>query len=148
MIEKSLAFSVPVSQVMTRSVITVRLDDSVDHVARLFLERNISGAPVVDGDGHPVGVVSKTDLLRAEHERDTVKVVEHVMTPLNFSLPESAPLSQAAALMAYEGFHRLTIVDATGAMVGVVSSLDILRWMARFDGFLIPDATQTRRSAS
>ena len=50
--------------VMTSPVLTVAPDATVMDVARLLLERHISAAPVVDGDGTLLGVVSEGDLMR------------------------------------------------------------------------------------
>jgi CBS-domain-containing membrane protein len=60
------------------------------------------------------------------------------MLPIVFCLSEAASISQAAALMAFESVHRIPIVDKRGRIMGVVSTLDILRWMARREGYLIP----------
>ncbi len=57
---------------------------------------------------------------------------------LVFSLPEHASLAQAAALMALEGVHRIPVVAADGKVVGIVSSLDLMRWMARRGGYVLP----------
>ena len=48
-------------------------------------------------------------------------------------------LSLAAALMANKGFHRLVVVDETGAAVGILSSMDVLRWLAGQSGFVVAD---------
>jgi len=56
---------------------------------------------------------------------------------MTFALPEDATLSQASALMAYEGIHRLPVTCAEGKVVGIVSTLDILRWLAEQDGYLV-----------
>ena len=53
--------------VMVSPVITVKPSSSVREVAKIFLERRISAAPVVDDQGKLVGIVSEGDLLhRAE----------------------------------------------------------------------------------
>jgi CBS domain-containing protein len=53
--------------IMTRTVITVTPDTSIQDVAALMVEKHISGIPVVAGDGKLVGMVSQSDLLhRAE----------------------------------------------------------------------------------
>src|SRR5271166_4871072 len=49
--------------VMTTNVITVSPDTSVQALATLLSERGISGVPVVDADGRPIGIVSEGDLL-------------------------------------------------------------------------------------
>ena len=48
---------------MTRDVVTVTPDTSVRDLARTLLEHRISGVPVVDGEGHVLGMVSEADLV-------------------------------------------------------------------------------------
>src|SRR5262249_53633466 len=124
-----------ITDVMTRQVTCVTPDVSVESLTALLFEANISGVPGVDEDGHPVGGISKTDLLRDRYEKgDSAEeeplrirsrgvevelgpgfhaeriasaTVGEVMTPVAFTLEETAPLSAAAALMATEGIHRL-----------------------------------------
>ncbi len=50
---------------MSTQVMTVRPDSPVRDAARLMLERNISGLPVVDTSGRVVGIVTEHDLLRS-----------------------------------------------------------------------------------
>ena len=50
--------------VMTSPVITIKRTASVREAAKLFLERHISGVPVVDDLGKLVGMVTEGDLIR------------------------------------------------------------------------------------
>jgi len=56
---------------------------------------------------------------------------------MTFSLPESATLSRAAAVMAYEGVHQIPVVASDGTIVGLISALDVARWLAQHDGYLV-----------
>jgi CBS domain-containing protein len=56
------------------------------------------------------------------------------MTSQAFALREDATLSQAAFLMASERIHRVVVVSANGKIAGLVSALDVLRWMASAKG--------------
>ena len=160
------AESTPILEIMTRQVVQVAPDSSVDELTTILLERGISGAPVVDDKGRPLGIVSKTDLLRDHYSRgDSVEVpkmelhrggveapldrglhvqpepgptVRDVMTPLAFALPENASVARASALMAVEAVHRIVVVDEAGKVSGILSSLDVLRWLARTEGYVIP----------
>jgi CBS domain-containing protein len=125
----------PVTEIMTSDVLCVREDLPLSQLARLLLDRGVTGAPVVNERGEPIGVVSQHDVLGV----DRPATVGEVMTRLTFVLPESASISQAAALMSFEGVHRLPIVSDDGKVVGIVSPLDILRWLARLDGYLMPE---------
>jgi len=60
---------------MQRDVLTIGGAASLLDAHRLFVEEEISGAPVVDEDGRVIGVLSARDLLRAiDEERDTAMV--------------------------------------------------------------------------
>jgi CBS domain-containing protein len=52
--------------IMNPNVITVPAEMAVQELADLFTEKMISGAPVVDGDGKLVGVVSLADIVRSD----------------------------------------------------------------------------------
>lgn len=153
----------PIGEIMTREVHCVTEATSVDALVELFLDANISGAPVVDAGGKPVGVVSKTDVLRsARDDGDTrelssaalaelkargleegyriwpasTKTVGEIMTSIDFSLHETATIGAAAALMSFEGVHRVPVVSAEGVVIGIVSSMDVLRFVATTSGYL------------
>lgn len=141
--DRRSAVDVPVSEIMTREVATVAPDTSLDSVVWMLLTGGFGGAPVVDAAGALVGIVTASDLLRhpADGPRDAAGVkARDVMTPVVLTLPEAAPVALAAALMAHERVHRLPVVAESGAVVGIVSSLDVLRWVARSARFVVPDA--------
>lgn len=133
---QSLADRTPVSVIMTCDVACVRPDVGIAALTLLLIERGIDGTPVVDASGLPLGVVSKTDLVR---EGGTNLTVSDIMTSLTFALPEAATISQAAALMAYEHIHRVPITGSDGTVIGIATALDVLRWMAKQDGYIMPE---------
>ena len=65
----SSASQVPVGEVMSRDVIMVRDDMTLQEVATFLTENQISGAPVEDPEGRLVGVVSLSDVARATSEQ-------------------------------------------------------------------------------
>ena len=52
------------------------------------------------------------------------------MTPSVFSIREDARVADASAEMARRGVHRVPVIARDGAVVGMVSALDVMRWMA------------------
>jgi CBS domain-containing protein len=129
----SPAARTPIANVMSTGVRCVLEDVRVDELTELLLTHGVSGLPVVDLDGQPIGVVSKTDLMR---DPGPGAVVADVMTPIAFTLDERAPLTHAAALMAIEGVHRVPVVAEDGQVVGILSALDIARWLAKQEGLI------------
>ena len=53
-----------VKDVMTRNVVSVKTNEPIVRAARLMLQNNISGLPVVNGEGDLVGMVTEGDFLR------------------------------------------------------------------------------------
>jgi CBS domain-containing protein len=76
--------------VMTDSVVTVSPESSLLDVLRLFVEEDIHAAPVIGDDGSLVGVISTSDLLRAEEEEhDTARSAsDYLRGYLEFSPPD------------------------------------------------------------
>ncbi len=123
----------PLSAVMTTDVFAVRPDVSLEALTGAFLEKGISGAPVVDGEGRPVGVISKTDLVGA---RPPGASVASAMTASPCTMRESEPLCEAAALLAGRGIHRVLVVSDDDRLSGIVADSDIVRWVAERGGRL------------
>jgi CBS domain-containing protein len=114
-----------VATIMTRAVHCVRPDTRLESAAALFLERGIRAAPVVDGDGKVLGVVTRADLAGAG------ATVGLVMSHHAFSLPERATVARAAELLMHEGTHCVPVVAADRTILGIVTPRDITRWIAR-----------------
>jgi CBS domain-containing protein len=134
---KSYAATVtmPISTI-AKGAVCVAKDLEVKALTELFLERGISGAPVLDEQGRLVGVVTKSDLLVDGLERGRGEggvTVGDVMTPLVRALGDDATIGDAVTLMAEETIHMIPLVTAQGEVVGVVSALDVLRWFASRD---------------
>jgi CBS domain-containing protein len=152
-----------VTKVMTPTVLCVREDVTVETAMSILLAQGLGALPVVDAQGHPVGMVTKADLVRASRDgvgeplpsepppsRELAShdlgngfhvdslggvSVQDAMTPLVFFVPETASVGMAAALMAHEGVHHVPVLDGARCIVGILSSLDVLRWFARAAGF-------------
>ncbi|MBA3455662.1 MAG: CBS domain-containing protein, partial [Deltaproteobacteria bacterium] len=62
------------------------------------------------------------------------RTARELMVPIAITLGEKASVAQAASLMALEGVHHLPIVDPTGKLVGILSTMDVVRWLATNEG--------------
>ena len=125
----------PVGALMSREVVCVAATLGRADAIALFLDRGLSGAPVVDDAGRPLGMLARSDLLRAAVERPAPSSAADMMMPIAYTLAENDPLSRGAALMAAEGVHHLPVIGDHGRVVGLVSTLDITRWLARQAGY-------------
>ncbi len=125
----------PVAHVMRRTAIAVRPGVSRNVAADALRARGAPSAPVVDGEGRPIGVVAEADLLRA---RPGAKVAD-AMARVALTVPETAPLARAAALMAEHRAERIAVVSDDGVAVGVLTAMDVVVWLAGDGGPLAPD---------
>lgn len=139
----TIADVVPLTQIMSRDIKCARRDLDALEVARLMLRDHIGCMPVVDEIGRPAGMITKLDLVEhlvaIDDDRPPpgigARSAEQVMMPLAIVLDEHATVAHAAALMANEDIHHMFVVDEDGCLIGVVSTMDIVRWLARNDGF-------------
>lgn len=110
--------------IMTQNVVTIGPEESIQDAARLLADYRISGAPVVDGAGHMVGLVTEADLLA----RDGATVAE-IMTTHVMTAEEDTPVERVAQMLTANHFKRAPIMRGD-QLVGVVSRADIVRMMA------------------
>jgi len=144
------------SQVMTRNVLAVGADWSIDRLLEFLTEHSISGAPVVSGDHTPIGVVSLTDLARngSLGDRPQADVPNYYRQGLEkliareemrgFHVEAQSPTTvrevmtpvvfgvdesstvQEVADAMITGRIHRVLVTRKGKMVGIISSMDLL----------------------
>jgi len=152
-----------VDDVMTTDVATVTPGASLKDVARILVERDISGVPVVDADGDVLGVVSEADLLAKERAEpptrggplawlvDPIEVIERrklgarlageVMTSPAVTIAPYRNLATAAGIMLDNRVNRLPVVS-DGKLVGIVTRADLVRAFARSDAEVLEEIRQ------
>jgi CBS domain-containing protein len=143
------------ADLMTHNPLSIRENATVHEAVAFLVDRNVSGAVVIDDAGRPVGVLSQSDVLI--HDRERVEYVEvagevesgapfprsawdgfHVekvdvtpvsdlMTPAVFCVALDAPAEEVVGQMCALKVHRLFVVDDQGVLVGVISALDVVR---------------------
>ncbi len=111
--------------IMTPEVISIGPDASVQDVARLLSDYNISGCPVRDGWDRMVGIVTEADIIGKEGE-----CVEDIMTPRVVSVGEETDVDEIARILTGNRFKRVPVLRGE-RVVGIVSRADIVRMIAR-----------------
>jgi predicted transcriptional regulator len=57
--------STKANEIMSEDIISVNYDDDLADTGKMLLEKNINGAGVLSGHGNIIGIVSKTDIVKA-----------------------------------------------------------------------------------
>jgi CBS-domain-containing membrane protein len=142
--------------IMTREVITILPEASVEDLAKLLKTHRISGVPVVNPTGVLVGVATQSDLVQRSQDLDLPPALNildlhlfletpahfqkrlekllggrvlDVMTTDPITVAPDTPVNDIAGLMTDQGVHTLPVVER-GKVVGVVGKLDLIRGMA------------------
>jgi len=143
------------SDIMTKEVITVQEDMTIEALGRIFIEKRISGAPVLDNKGKLVGVVTENDLVRKnsrlhiptvvrifdafvplgstdrveeEIRRISASKVSEICSRTLVTVAPDATLQDVSSLMFEKGVHLIPVLDA-GRIVGIIGKIDIIRGM-------------------
>ena len=106
--------------IMTKDVITVSPTVTVKKLAKIIIENQISGAPVVDKKGKILGVVSEADIVAKNG-----KAVTAIMSKNLITVTEETPVEEIASLMTTHRVKRLPVMRGD-KLVGIVSRADIV----------------------
>ena len=120
-----------VRDIMEPNVFWLAADAPLERAAETLAERQISGAPVCDPDGKVVGMFTKTDLAEYYGSANEMRLVRDAMTPAIVSVRPDEPIERAVQLMAFEGVHRLLVLEGE-RLEGIITSMDVLRELAGF----------------
>jgi CBS domain-containing protein len=138
--------------VMTTPVITIGASARIIDAAERLSANNIASMPVLDADGHVVGMVSELDVIRGRlvhdprsHLRpepyetnDPAKTVRSVMTPIAICVADFADVADIAETMLENDVRAIPIVNGD-RLVGIVSRRDLLRTLIRSDETIAAD---------
>jgi len=115
---------VTVREIMTTDVVTIMPQATVDDVARLLFNRQITGVPVVDDNHNVVGIVSEFDVISKDG-----KTAEDIMSREVISVQEETPAEEVAHLLTTRRVRRVPVL-ADGKLTGIVSRTDLVRLFA------------------
>jgi CBS-domain-containing membrane protein len=120
------------ADLMTAGPTALHATATVGEATTFLTERAFGAAVVIDEAGHPLGVVTKTDVLVHARQRkpglepDDTPVTEF-MTPAVFSVRPDTPARSVVEQLLALNVHHLFVADAAGVIIGVISPVDVLR---------------------
>jgi CBS domain-containing protein len=142
------------ADLMTPSPVSIGASATVKEAAAFLTDKGFSAAPVIDEAGRPIGVLSRSDIVVHDRESphyvssdpeyykqadltpariiwsDVVNgdiEVRDIMTPVVFSVGPDTPAHKIIEDMLARKVHRLFVVGADGVLIGIISSVDVLR---------------------
>jgi CBS domain-containing protein len=145
------------ADLMTSNPVSVNAGATVKEAVVMLTDRGFNAAPVIDEAGRPVGVLSSTDIVvhdrqmpakpgchreanaaansqedglsRSSNEEVDLARVRDIMTPAVFSVTPETPARQVIEDMVGLKVHQLFVVDTDGILTGVISALDVLKYV-------------------
>jgi predicted transcriptional regulator len=119
-----------VSDIYHKGVILCKSDTPLQEVVRVMADTEVHAVMVAESERQPpVGVVSHTDAIAHYGEDLTAIHAGDVMTTRVVSISENATVAEAATKLLESNIHRLLVVDADNAPLGILSTTDIVREM-------------------
>jgi CBS domain-containing protein len=137
-------------EIMNRRLHTVRPDQSLREAAEIMLTANVRRLPVVDADGTLVGMLTRTDLLRAAIASPVInsdasrakqslartnsspgtpvqqQPIENYITTDVATVGEQAPLTEVIDILVLSALKRVVVIDQQHHVRGIISDVDIL----------------------
>lgn len=145
------------SEIMSTDIKTIKRNTSIEEIAHILTENNISGLPVVDDDNIVIGMVTQKDLLYKDIEprfpavveilggliflrgvgkyREELRKVlateaEGIMTRNVITVNEDTEVERIAQLMVEKDINRVPVLK-DGRLTGIVSRADMVRYVAK-----------------
>src|SRR5690625_4557183 len=149
-----------VKDIMTKEVVTVKEEDTVETCAKMMSTHNLSGIPVVDSSGYMKGIITEGDLIKRsakvptptyleflggiiyldnpnkffeEVKKSMGLFVKEIMTDDVIRIGPTAKIEDAANLLVRKKIKRLPVVDESGKLIGIVSRRDIMAYLFQGD---------------
>jgi CBS domain-containing protein len=119
-----------VSDIMTMSVHSCRLGESLNAAARIMWDHEVGCVPIVNADGYLVGLVTDRDVCMGAYTTGKTLAAISVDTAMSrkvISCRGHDPLRGVEDLMRSHQLRRLPVVDDAGRLVGILSLADLAR---------------------
>ena len=126
--------SLDVRDYMATELVTLEPEQDLLAAANMLIEHDISGAPVVDGDGRMIGILTERDCLQAalqaEYYGTRGGLVREFMSVDVESVAPNESILKIAAMFIKGSYNRYPVVE-DGRLVGQISRLDVMRALRR-----------------
>ena len=144
--------------IMTKNVVTINQEASIEELSELLLNNKISGVPVVDNDGKMVGIATEGDVIVKDTDLHfpryfklldsiiylesltkfknslkkhlAIKVSEIMTTRVVSCLPETL-MEDVANLMVDNKVNRIPVISEDGKPIGIITRADIVKSMVQ-----------------
>ena len=135
---------IALKEIMVTKVIFAHKDEPLSDVEAKFRKHGIRHLPVVDDKKHVVGMFTQRDLLRCLSPRKTEDgyffdkeqmdrfILKYVMAKDPIVLHPDDTLGHVVDIMARDKFGCIPIVNAEGILAGIVTQIDVLKYLARW----------------
>jgi len=142
--------------IMSKKVITIGKNDTIEKLSELLVNNKISGVPVVDENNKMVGIVSEADIIvqdadlhfpryfklldgiiyleslnkfKRNLEKHLAIKVGDIMTQKVKTVNENTPINEIADLMLDSRVNRVPVMDKSNNLVGIITRADIVKSM-------------------
>ena len=130
----------PVSEIMSKNVVTCSPEDEVDNIWRLMQTRFFAGLPIVKKD-KLVGIVTQKDLLESGAMLPTFESakgrfrasskISAIMKTQVITVEPSTKASEVAKIMVSKNVGRIPVKDEIGRLIGIVDREDVVKLLVK-----------------
>jgi CBS domain-containing protein len=143
--------------IMTKDVITVKSDATIEELAKILIEHKISGVPVLNENGELSGIVTENDLIsqnkrlhiptfvrlfdafimlerpskiEKEIKKMAATIVDDICTKDVITITEDTPIEDIATIMAEKKVHLIPVVEGK-KIRGIIGKMDLIKGMVK-----------------
>lgn len=142
---------IPVRNIMTRKLITISPEATIEEISKILVTNRVTGVPVVDSDNKVIGMVTESDIifkaiqhdptfvekledlvllkadLKAERTHKAGNTARDIMTSPAITAHEEDSIREIIDTITKKKIKRIVIIDNDGHPVGIVSKIDIVK---------------------
>jgi len=142
--------------IMTKKVITINQDASIEELSEILIDSKISGAPVVDNDGKVIGIVTEGDIIvkdtnlhfpryfklldsiiylesltefKNSLKKHFATKVSEIMTSDIVSCSAETSVDDVANMMVENKINRVPVLTEEKKLLGIITRADIVKSM-------------------